>query len=216
MNLENNFGSTSLTFSSFNENENETYNRIKLILDTNLNKTDLNLIEQEIKDKYSVDKLNDSITTFKNEIIKLYEIRSKLENEYTLTKNKLNIFTDQIQSLIKSVDDINLKTNNNDDSFKNDLLNKLNEYKFIINIESIQLELQKVTAELYYLHSSISSYLSIQHPCICTICLESKIEYFIDPCGHTLCTNCKNKMNDTCYYCRSKINIIRKLYLLDS
>ena len=93
---------------------------------------------------------------------------------------------------------------------------KMIEYKYIINIESIESELQKVTAELYYLHNSISSYLSIQHPCICTICLESKIEYFIDPCGHTLCNNCKNKMNESCYYCRSKINTIRKLYLLDS
>ena len=55
---------------------------------------------------------------------------------------------------------------------------------------------------------------SISNSTICQICLENQIEYFIDPCGHTICKKCAEKTLNTpnCHYCRTKKNELKKLF----
>ena len=56
---------------------------------------------------------------------------------------------------------------------------------------------------------------TILPPTICQICLEHQVEYFLDPCGHTICKHCKviceNKPD--CHYCRTKKKGYKRLYL---
>lgn len=49
----------------------------------------------------------------------------------------------------------------------------------------------------------------------CVICFESEIEYFIDPCGHTICGNCKESCKEMkrCHVCRGPLHSYKKLFL---
>ena len=49
---------------------------------------------------------------------------------------------------------------------------------------------------------------------MCQICLDNQVEYFLDPCGHTLCGSCKVSCESKthCHYCRTKRNNFKKLY----
>ena len=49
----------------------------------------------------------------------------------------------------------------------------------------------------------------------CQVCLENQIEYFVDPCGHTICKVCKVECEKlkNCHYCRTPRNGYKRLYL---
>jgi len=48
----------------------------------------------------------------------------------------------------------------------------------------------------------------------CPICCESKVEKFLDPCGHTFCTACLSKAppNQKCPVCRTIYKNVRQLF----
>jgi hypothetical protein len=50
----------------------------------------------------------------------------------------------------------------------------------------------------------------------CTICLTNEVNYCLQPCGHTLCTDCYGKLakNTKCYACNTIINSKQKLFFL--
>jgi hypothetical protein len=46
----------------------------------------------------------------------------------------------------------------------------------------------------------------------CTLCYDSLVSKMLMPCGHVLCGNCLNKLNDlTCPWDRSKVNLIKEI-----
>ena len=64
---------------------------------------------------------------------------------------------------------------------------------------------------------------------ICPLCFEKTVDHFIDPCGHTFCKDCIQKLrknkeldlyeigrndNSQCCFCKEKIKTIRQLYFL--
>lgn len=49
---------------------------------------------------------------------------------------------------------------------------------------------------------------------ICSICVTNKVDICINPCGHTFCQSCTNKMN-RCSMCRGQITTKIKLFLDD-
>jgi len=48
---------------------------------------------------------------------------------------------------------------------------------------------------------------------ICNICDANKINICINPCGHTFCSKCIEKMNSKCGMCRGKIETKIKIYI---
>jgi hypothetical protein len=45
---------------------------------------------------------------------------------------------------------------------------------------------------------------------MCPICLTNEVDAFIDPCGHTLCTQC-SKIS-FCHMCRTKVKVVKNIY----
>lgn len=48
---------------------------------------------------------------------------------------------------------------------------------------------------------------------ICNVCDTNKINICINPCGHTFCSKCIEKMNSKCGMCRGKIETKIKIYI---
>lgn len=46
----------------------------------------------------------------------------------------------------------------------------------------------------------------------CPICLQNEVEHFVIPCGHTYCSECSEKITNTCFICRQNIYKISSLY----
>lgn len=47
----------------------------------------------------------------------------------------------------------------------------------------------------------------------CPICLAQDVEYFLNPCGHTFCKTCTDKIQRHCYMCRAEYAQIMRLYV---
>ena len=170
-----------------------------------------------IKEKYKISDLKTSIDTFKKEVVSLYNKKAQLWNIYNNNKKKFESFAEKITQTVDSIHVITVDTEDDDDyTLVRILLSKIEAYYKLLDIDASYKEFSRVELELEYLYDSINSLLSIKHPCTCTVCLENTVEYFADPCGHTICSACKLKVSsNVCIYCRSNVNSFKKLYLLD-
>ena len=206
---------SSLNYSLFSDSGNQdAINNILLNVQNTEEITDE--FRNTIKVKYSTEVFNITVDSFKKELIKLNTLKNELEQEYSEKKGAVDKISGKVQELVDCIVPVEAKTYIEDYSFKELLYSKIVEYSMDLGVESTKEKLINVKKELACLKDSINSFNSIQHPCICTICMEFKLEYFIDPCGHTLCKNCKEKLNNKCFYCRNKITGFKKLFLFDS
>ncbi len=46
---------------------------------------------------------------------------------------------------------------------------------------------------------------------MCSVCLESTVDTFLDPCGHTVCGLCSERINKKCPYCRTVVFKARRM-----
>lgn len=51
-------------------------------------------------------------------------------------------------------------------------------------------------------------------PQVCTICMSEPVNEYIDPCGHTFCSECLHRARGggTCPTCRTRVQNVRKLF----
>jgi hypothetical protein len=51
-------------------------------------------------------------------------------------------------------------------------------------------------------------------PQVCTICMSEQVNEYIDPCGHTFCSECLHRARriGTCPTCRTRVLNVRKLF----
>jgi hypothetical protein len=161
----------------------------------------------KIKEKYSVESLMTTIKKFKGQIVNLYNQREDFKEEYS-----------QKNELFKNFDSFITQLLNNqlvveDTLFKEVLLTKREEYSQILNLESIKEKIVSLNQELSILNESIKEVMTLHDSSICSVCMETRVEYFMNPCGHTLCGKCKGIMTSKCHYCRSEILEFKKLFL---
>ena len=50
---------------------------------------------------------------------------------------------------------------------------------------------------------------------MCSICVTRKINTCLNPCGHTFCLTCVDKMNNKCGMCRASFISKIKMYIVD-
>lgn len=46
----------------------------------------------------------------------------------------------------------------------------------------------------------------------CPICLKNQVECFLNPCGHTYCTNCIMRAEQKCFICRKQYTRVHNLF----
>jgi len=200
---------------NFNDNTfNEIFEKIKEKIFI-LGDCDIELIESDRKKyskKYETEDINIIINNLKKNIVLLYNKKIELEIEI---ENKTKIYNDfliNINSLITSINGIEHEDNKQLNTL---LKNKIDWYYNYLNLDKLISEQFDVVSEFSYLKSTIKNFNSISISSICAICLEKQVSWFIDPCGHAVCDDCKTKseLSVYCHYCRNKKTKYNRLYL---
>ena len=66
-----------------------------------------------------------------------------------------------------------------------------------------------------YIHGFIKTINKGNTGTTCNICMTNNIDSYVNPCGHTGCSKCLEKLEDyemKCFVCRNNVFDIRKLY----
>jgi hypothetical protein len=157
--------------------------------------------------KSTIDNLKKKVVEINNTRIE-YEI--KLENN----KEKYTKYADLVISLISHIRENETATTENDEII-NILYTKLNNYAVELEIDVLKKKVDSTNMDYLCIKELFFDLSGFLPSTTCNICLENQVNYFIDPCGHTLCTNCKEKNPrlSNCHFCRTKITGLKRLYL---
>jgi len=216
---------------------NEIQTATKEMMDTfnKLNEEYNKIAEITILDKYFQHHLNlDEEKVFlminkaKKDIKHINEQTSKLKQmlgEYDEYKNYCKELNDGIEKIKNIYENLSKKINTNINiSVKLDLNRQLFSFDFLNQIKCLENDIDtfifKIEQELTNNYKKISDFKRLVKFClkdddkpqlinICSICVTNRINTCLNPCGHTFCLNCINKMNNKCGMCRN--NIISKI-----
>ena len=179
---------------------------------------DIDLLDSQresFEKKYDIHEKKKSIDLLKKQIVELYN--KKIENSLLIEERRrlFNNFCTHISSSIQSICDITKDNISDKDSQLKDLLNdRIDWYYQELDIDNLIDKEYDLKSEFYFLKKTIKE-LSGLHLTICSICMENQVGWFIDPCGHTLCTECKLRTETSmyCHYCREPKHKFNRLYL---
>ena len=161
--------------------------------------------------KYNLDVIKDNINTFKKLISGLYLQKTQYELELKTANEKYLNFCNNINETLKAIEDI---YDDNTD-FKELNLNQIPLFYNKLDIDNKIIKVNETNLEFNYLTETLKELSGISNSILCQICFENQVGYFIDPCGHTLCILCKEKMvnSSSCHYCRTTRVCFKKLYI---
>ena len=158
----------------------------------NYKKEQINMIQLE---KLYQDEVNHTNKTIKS-LTSYNDIVSKLEKEYINSSDSKENIDNIIDNISIVVDKI--KNNTNLKNAKNNYINSRT--KMLSYFELVK----------YLNKDNLGS--------TCSLCFSNQVDKYMVPCGHTLCSSCKNNLElkeyDNCIYCRKKIDTINSLYYL--
>lgn len=193
---------------------------------------------ESINDSFAVevdkDTMKDEIKEI-NDTIQLFDsIFKKIQNQSMVVLEKEKEYKDKINETRKDIEkietfsqflkEINKKFPDNDeiDSISNDickLSEKINEDNTCLTSKN------KYQKELYLLNEYQNLLKKINNGNVgntCSLCLQNPVNKFFNPCGHTACDNCIEKLyekagnpyNVNCFLCRKKVNSNHPIYFI--
>tara|TARA_X000000950_G_C13858708_1_gene637752 strand:+ start:342 stop:1091 length:750 start_codon:yes stop_codon:yes gene_type:complete len=175
-------------------------------------------IDTKIKD--FVNNASELINDYKREQINMIQLEKLYQDEVNHT-NKL------IKSL-SSYNDIVIKLEkeyiNSSDS-KENVDNIINNISLIVDKISNNNKLNEAKNNYFTSRNKLLSYFELvkylnkdNMGSTCSLCYINQVDHFMLPCGHTLCSSCKNRLNlnqnDNCIYCRKNIESFKSLYYI--
>ena len=163
--------------------------------------------------KYCLDQVTNIIDILKSNIINLNNKKIKIDKLYYVNKKQYEKFSDSIFESVSMIDQMNNFSEKNN-ILKELLIDQISQCYNELKLDSLKDESIEITKEYIYMKKYLIELSSISNSTICQICLENQIEYFIDPCGHTICKKCAEKTLNTpnCHYCRTKKKELKKLF----
>ena len=193
--------------------------REKLFISSEADDIELTDSDKKIfNEKYKISSTQETINEIKREIAQLYV--KKTEHEILIQERRklFDVFCTNISNSITSINNINanVKIVSEKDTTLKDLLNdRIDWYYAKLDLDNLVNQEYSIKSEFYFLKQTLQELSSISPGTICSICMENQVSWFIDPCGHTLCENCKIKTIslNNCHYCRATRTKFNKLYL---
>jgi len=168
----------------------------------------------KFEEKYNVSKINEIIDTFKKNISELYA--KKIEIEITLDKKnkEYTAFCENIKESVKCIE-TTCNFTKDDEILRQLLLDKLENCYTQLNLDSLKKEHKSVISEFNFLKNTLIDFSGINFSTMCNVCMDKQVSWYIDPCGHTLCEECKCKCEKAinCHYCRNRKNCYKRIYL---
>ena len=192
----------------------EIKSKIMAINEHNLESEEISELEKsKFMEKYNVIELRESINKFKKSVVEIHNKKISTEIKLSVAKTDYTDFSNKILSLLTHLNSVPDST---EDPILNDLLLKrLQGYYSMLDLDTLKSSVDSIENEYSYIKNILTSVYSLLPPTTCQICLESEITHFMDPCGHTLCRDCFEKISgiQNCHYCRCKVDKIKRLYL---
>ena len=186
----------------------------KIFLSSECDDIELTVSEnQEYEAKYNVPYT--SISDLKKNITHFYTKKIEFSLLIEERRRLFNTFCNNISNSINCINDITKEDCSIQDHKLKDLLNdRIDWYYKKLDIDNLIDTEYSIKSEFHFLKKTLIE-LSEINPTICMICMEKQISWFIDPCGHTLCTDCKLRTDNSssCHYCRALKNKLNRLYL---
>jgi len=169
----------------------------------------------KINDCPIINKYREDFTALKHNVCDIYMDLMNAETELNQAREKYTTFCDSIKNCINFVHN-NTTLDESDQIVKEILEKKVENYYIKLDIDNLNKKYEEAYTEFEKTKIKISLISgTILPPTICQICLEHQVEYFLDPCGHTICKQCKiiceNKPD--CHYCRTKKKGYKRLFL---
>jgi len=163
--------------------------------------------ESEYSIKYNTSLLIDCINSFKKNMCCIYDEKIRLEIEIQEKRKEYSDFC-------KIINDLLYKLVDSDQELNILLTNKLDSYFNNLGLEKLTNNYNKVLLEFNFLRKTLLEFSSIHTQSICSVCMDRQVEWFVDPCGHTICDKCKNKCKNIniCHYCRTVKNEYKSMY----
>jgi hypothetical protein len=188
---------------------NDIYEKIKSKL-FNLSDSDIIVQPEDSEYKKTIDEL-------KKKVVIIYNHKIQSDIFYEDAKDKYTLFCNNITESIQCIDNIigTDECTDSDVKFKEMLLLKIDEYYVKLNLEIFKQNKTNADTAFENIRSTVVALSGVLSPIICQICLDRQVEYFIDPCGHTICKVCMVtcKSSPNCHYCRHKKDSYKRLYL---
>ena len=172
---------------------------------------DVNVFECEIV-KQHIKSIND----LKKNVCDVYIEYIDADTRLNDAKTKYLHFTESIKDCLTHVIQYDI-VDENDETIKTLLEDKVDTFYNQLKLDELLDEYTKKYEEFEKTKYKISIMTGVILPTTtCQICMENQVDYFIDPCGHTICKVCKlaceNKSNK-CHYCRTTRNTYKRIYL---
>lgn len=160
------------------------------------------------------DEFKNVVNALKSCITPLKEKYDVTNQEYIKAKNEYDTF---VYKILDENGNVREKSEDQIRQLSDEIQQQIEEKYTSLNIEQLKQNYLDAFDEYGSLIMKLKSITGTVIPTtVCQICLENQVEYFLDPCGHTICGTCKQTCENSrknCHYCRKNRNAFKRLFL---
>ena len=170
-----------------------------------------------------VQEFRNSLLYFKKEFIGLQEkflvIDKKIKEETEKTDTDIKI----LENMINFVNNLDEKYSDTSEikTINENIITLSDKIKSNNGLKEAKRDYVRIRVELNDCFSIIKSINNLNYSNTCSLCLTNKVDEFIDPCGHSFCNACKDRLiqyegsitDANCPTCRGFIRDFKPLYL---
>jgi hypothetical protein len=222
---------TSLNYSNFVQNRESIFIDASTNIEFSPDTQSISIIRNEIFESLQTDEIDESVN-LNNEIEQIQTIINdykKIQTEFIIFEQKYKEAFEKTKKDIKTLDDSisfidKISGRYPNSSMTSETKNNIKALAVSIKDNSKIKELQKEynnyrkKINVYFKFIKILNNFNISN--ICSICLTNKVSFFLNPCGHTYCKACSEKMDvsdnyhNNCFICRKPVHSVHPLYLI--
>lgn len=198
--------------------------------DDGVNNEDNEILEDNKSDKSSNTDKSDYVQEFRNSLLYFKKEFIGLQEKFLVIDKNIKKETEKTNTDIKILENMINFVNNLDEKYsETPEIKTINENIIILSdkiktnngLKEAKRDYVRIRVELNDCFSIIKSINNLNYSNTCSLCLTNKVDEFIDPCGHSFCNSCKDRLIEyegsitdaNCPTCRGFIRDFKPLYL---
>ena len=134
---------------------------------------------------------------------------------YNEIVNKLLYIDEQLQSKRQRLMHIkNAADDLHDSKWGKDLVELMDKAVKEEDVEALEKEWKETYTWFYHMKELFDIFKKDQTSHVCAICNERLIDTMLEPCAHTMCNSCVNRIRtNTCPFCRAEVQSFRNMFI---
>ena len=186
--------------------------------------------EDNKSDKSSNTEKPDHVQEFRNSLLYFKKEFIGLQEKFLVIDKKIKKETEKTDTDIKILENMINFVNNLDEKYSDtseiktineNIITLSDKIKSNNGLKEAKRDYVRIRVELNDCFSIIKSINNLNYSNTCSLCLTNKVDEFIDPCGHSFCNACKDRLIEyeggitdaNCPTCRGFIRDFKPLYL---